>query len=805
MGLRSNNNNEVVNHLAVSSIKNSRMRNVFIVFTIALSVCLLMVMSLYTIGFEESQKRQVANMQHVSYEQVTEEQIEALAKDDRVEMLKLDKLGQGIEVDNKMIRPIWYGNNAIKGDGSEVSFMTISEGKTPEAVNEIAVSKGYCVSMGIVAEPGTEVSISFLDGSTEKFIISGILEMTEKTKVYPILFSESYAKEGTQLKDIRYDALVRIHNAEEMSQNEFLIEIRDIATKSGVERKQVNENNYFQDTLSGGDRQTQQIVVIIVLSIGILFVSILVIYSVFYLSIIGRIRQFGQLRTIGMTKKQIKRMITREGLLLSTMGIPIGLLVGGAIGYVLQKNGWDWKNTFIITGIVIIADIITVLISIHKPARIASTISPIEAAKYTGYYDKKGKLTTKQLQRELTPLSLAKMSVARNRKKTIVTTISLGVGGVLFMLATTFINSTNLEEYSRQGGFRFGEFIIDLSYNAAEIAEHGLTDLQIDNPLNDELMKRLKAIEGVTSITSIGEAVMRWEAHGEMEEESLTGFSKGEIPEKFLESGTLDYDKMIKNDEILICGNSLFEEFYGWKYEIGDTIKITIYNGTEEVEKEFTVIGFIDIKYFRSNPEASCYLIPEDTLNGIMRNMNLTTELIISTEEAKQEQVEAELQQIVRENPILTMDTLREQKEVDEASFTLLFGMILGLSIFIIGFSMINLVNTLITSVVTRKQEFAMLQSIGMTYKQLMKMIQAEGLLLSLGNLIITLVVGTPVSYAVVELLRYFDADYMHFTFPIWFLMGYVVLIIVLPVVVSTVTLRSFEKQTLVERLGVVD
>lgn len=131
--------------------------------------------------------------------------------------------------------------------------------------------------------------------------------------------------------------------------------------------------------------------------------------------------------------------------------------------------------------------------------------------------------------------------------------------------------------------------------------------------------------------------------------------------------------------------------------------------------------------------------------------------------------------------------------------------MILGLSIFIIGFSMINLVNTLITSVVTRKQEFAMLQSIGMTNKQLMKMTLSEGLLLSLGNLIITIAIGTPFSYAIIELLRYFSADYMHFTFPKFFFLGYVVLIIIVPVIVSTVTLHSFDKQTLVERLGIVD
>jgi putative ABC transport system permease protein len=107
--------------------------------------------------------------------------------------------------------------------------------------------------------------------------------------------------------------------------------------------------------------------------------------------------------------------------------------------------------------------------------------------------------------------------------------------------------------------------------------------------------------------------------------------------------------------------------------------------------------------------------------------------------------------------------------------------------------------------VVTKKQEFAMLQSIGMTNAQLMKMIQTEGLSLSIGNLLITLIIGIPASYAGIELLHYFNVDYMHFKFPIWFFLGYVVLIILVPIIVSSVTLHSFKKQTLVERLRIAD
>ncbi len=805
MRLDGNNNRKVITHLAISSINNNGMRNFFIIITIALSVSLLMVMSLYTIGFEKSQQRNVSNMQHVIYEKVTDAQIKAIAEDNRVEMLLLYKFGQGMEVNNKMIQPVWFGKEAIKGDSSALRTMSIIEGKAPEKLNEIGVSRGFCETIGIEPKIGITVSLNFLDGTTEEFVISGILDIVDKTKIYPILFSEDYSLKGSQLKNVSPDAIVRIHNAEDMSQNEFLEVIRDIANMSGVERKHINENNYFVNTLSGGNRQAQQIVAIICIGIGILFVSVLVIYSVFYLSIISRIRQFGQLRTIGMTKKQIKGLITREGLLLSAMGIPIGLLIGGSIGYIIQKNGWDWKNTGIITIIVIVTEIITVLISIHKPARIASAISPIEAAKFSGYKTVDSKLTTQKLYRKLTPGNLAKISGTRNRKKTLLTMISLGIGGVLFMIATTLISSTSLEEYSRQGDFRFGEFVINLSHNAVTMAEHGLTDIQMDNPLNDKLRMNIEEIDGVNEVAIFEKAAINWEAHGEVEKGTITGFTQGEISGKLLESGTMDYEKMVEKNEILICNNSMMEEIYGWKYKLGDKVKLTFHNGKEDVEKEYTIVGFVSYKYYDSNPEAGWFLIPKEALHDIMNNINLTTEMVVSTEHSKQVQIEAKLQKIIDENPLLTMYTLREQKEIDEVDLTLNFGMILGLSLFIIGFSIINLVNTLITNVVTRKREFSIFQAIGMTNGQLMKMIQVEGLLLSFGNLIITLIVGVPVSYAVIQLLRYFGAGYMHFTFPLWFFLAYVVLIVMIPVIVSGAAQNNFKKQSLVERLRIND
>lgn len=800
MKRRRNNNKQIVNHLAMSSIKESKLRNFFIIFAIVLSVSLLMVMALFVTGLEKNAQREVARVQHVIYHEVTEEQIANLKREEDVELLVLSKSGTGIEVDEKMIQPMYYGQEALKGEISDIDMLEIKEGTAPRDINEIAVSEGYCASIGIEAEVGTEISLMFLDGTTEVFVISGILDMEENNQVYPILFSEEYAENGPQLANTYYDAIVRIAGAEHMSQSKSLELIRGIGDRCGIERKNVNENGNFLDTLAGEQLQQQRLLMFGI-GVGILFVSILVIYSVFYLSVIGRIRQFGQLRTIGMTKKQVKKMITKEGLILSAIGIPCGLLIGGVIGYIIKPGGWDWITTILMGIMVAIADIITVLISIHKPAKIASSISPIEAAKFSGYTDKKVLTETRKLNRKITPASLAMMSTVRNRKKTALTILSLGVGGVLFMMATTFISSMNLEEYSKQLEFKYGEFYITHSYNVVETAEHGLTSLQMNNPLNEELKTEIMNINGVKEITTFARATGRWEAHGETSEDTMSGFKKGSISESLIEEGTVDYDEMVRSNKIVICSNNTVKEVFGWEYEIGDIIKFTYFNGERTVEKEFTVAAIISAEYGKMDFNAGWFLFPEDTINEMMYGLDLTTDLIVSTEDDKIEAVEEELQTILSEQPLLTMTTLSDQMEKNSTSFNLFFSIVLGLSLFIISFSILNLINTLITNIVTRKQEFAMLKSIGMSNKQLNRMIQMEGILLTAGNIGITLLIGTMASIGVIELLRQFGGNYMHFAFPIWFFLGYIILIIAVPIIVSVVAIHMFNKQSLVERL----
>lgn len=82
-----------------------------------------------------------------------------------------------------------------------------------------------------------------------------------------------------------------------------------------------------------------------------------------------------------MTQQQIKRMVRKESWQLSRLSIPIGIIIGCIIGYVLVPNGWNWLNAFVIIVIISLLTELSVLLSIHKPIKIASNISPVEAVR----------------------------------------------------------------------------------------------------------------------------------------------------------------------------------------------------------------------------------------------------------------------------------------------------------------------------------------------------------------------------------------------------------------------------------------
>lgn len=788
-------NKKVISRLAKSDLKAKKMGNLFAMITIVIATSLLLVMGLFPGSAKLDLQRHLEYAQDVMYMGVTKDQMENLQKDDRLSYMTYDKMGERMEMDDYIISHVYF-------DGTSTAIKTteLEEGNLPEKENEVLVPKAYMEKIGKEAKVGTEIQVPLLSGKKEVCVVSGFTKDVKNTNVYQIRHSKAYAEKGSTLKDVNYDVLAKVKDAKSMTQDQFLEVIRDAAAKAQIQRSQVNENNYFVGTLPES-KLSPDVLTLAVIGGIILVAGIMVIYSIFYISVTGKTRQYGQLRTLGMTRKQIRRLVRREGFMLALRSLPVGLVLGGIISYAVKPGGFSMGNTLIMALIVIAIILITVLISVLKPAKMASMISPIEAANYSAYNGEHGKKQTKKLQRKITPFTLAGMNSARNRKKTFVTMLSLGIGGILFIGAVTFAVSVDKEKFVRQGEFGAGEFVIHISNNASETAKHGEMEIKLKKPFSDQLYNQVKAVPGVKKIHTTQSAQIEYDYRDQSKSADMVSpFTRDEVSEmkKHLESGALDYDDLLENNKILIRGNDQAEEIFGWRFEVGDEVTLHYWDGKEKT-KTYEVAG--TIKNYKDAFLNGWFVLPEEEVAKQLPGVDLTDTWIISTEPAATNQVELSLDRLMEQNPNLTMMTLRAHRVQYEESMNQMILLIVMLVLFVVLFSMINLINTLITNFMSQRTELAMLQSIGMTGGQIRTLVIGEGLVLAVGNVIVSLIFGSLLGYSVCRLFSYMGVDYMVYRFPLAYSFLYIGAVILVPCLIALVMIRKFKGQSLVERL----
>ena len=780
------------------SLKTGRMRNIFVSITIVLAAALLTAILMFVQGQRTETARELSHAQQVGYYNLTDDQVQALASDERIAYQIRVKTGVLSDMDGFSAMPYYVSEMS-----DEIRIGELTEGTLPEKENEAAVQGAMLERMGIEPKVGSSVTLDFYDGTEETFTVSGILAGGEEAKQFSVFFSEEYAENGSQLKDMPYEVYAKIYGAADMYPDELREVMYLIASDAGIEREYVNPSKAYLDSLT---IDSQQILLCVLVGGVILLACVLVIYGVFYLSVIGRIHQFGQLRTIGMTKKQLKKFVSREGRLLFLRSVLIGIVIGGVAGYFMKPRGFSILNTLIIAAAVFVIIYIITMLSVHKPAKIAGNVSPMEALRYVPQDGMKQTSGRKQC-RDLTPAGLGIMNFSRNRKKAAITMLSLGLGGILFMTAATYMSSFSKESYARQGDFQESEFIISYSPSAVELNENGLSGMQAGSPLGDEMIGEIASIDGVEQITERKGFGVQYDfpQHDEygnndiiypLTEEELQGIGS------YLEEGTADMEALLSGNQVLVAENDIVEEIYGWRFQVGDTVTLHYYDGSGMREKEVEIAGMLNDAFNRDhNGIEGWFVMPEQTLLDWISYDSINSSLLISTDPAKETEVGESLEQIVGDRSELTMETLAERRIAYEQSADQIFGAISGLAIFIMMFSILSMMNTLITNIVTRKQELAMLESIGMSKGQIRKMLLGESLLLVGMTVGVTMTIGTLCGYILCRMLRGIGAVYMQFRFPFEFALGYVVVLILVPLLITIVSMKSFAREALVERL----
>lgn len=610
----------------------------------------------------------------------------------------------------------------------------------------------------------------------------------------------------------------------------------------------------------------------VVLAIGamlvlIIFTGYLIIYNVFQISVVGDIRFYGLLKTIGTTGRQIRSLIRQQALLLSCIGIPIGLLLGWLIGgqltpvIVSRLNGIVSVVSFspvIFVGAALFA-LLTVLLSCARPGRMAAKVSPIEAVRYTEGSGVRGK--SKKSGKGVSLVSMAWANLGRNKGKTVVTILSLSLAVVLLTMTVTFTKGFDMDKYL--ANFVCTDFVVGDAGHFQTGGDIFHEEMAVPQTVVDEINAQGGVTEGgkVYGRTSqVQEFVTedycrsmwgKWNSPEELDakmsflERTEDGLLADGAQLYGMEPFALDHLRVLEGDlsKLYEPGGRYIAAVYGeddygepemdshWA-KLGDTVTLRYVEETEyynpntgEVYGETIPEGepfvsravkYQDVEYtvaaLVSVPSALSYRYygaDEFVLNDQTFIQDTGTENVMvyafDTAEASNAAMESFLADYTEnQNPQFDYES-KATYAAEFESFRSMFLLLGGALSFIVGLvGVLNFFNAILTGILARKREFAVLQSIGMTGNQLKTMLVCEGLFYALGSILFSLaltVVLSPVIAPTMETMFWFFS--YHFTVspvlilaPIFALLGCLV-----PMAVY----RSVARASVVERLREAD
>lgn len=766
-----------------------------IIIAISLAAFLMSMCGTLFFAFQESQNN-MATFQ-ASYDNLTEDKIEKLRHQPEIEMVaSLYNLGE-IKMPEGYSLYLAYMDDAACYIAR--NQFTLKDGTMPSKENEIAVDREMVNKYFSNTAIGDKISFQ-INGKSQDFVISGITESsTESQGNYSCYISKSFVENSSNYNPAKYQSYVCFADADSTSKEILKERIASIGKEIGADYSL--SFLFFRENMG---LSFENILTFVSLSVLVLFAGITVIQSIFRISINEKIRNFGQLRTLGTTALQIKKMINYESRYLSWLGIPPGIVLGAIVGTVLGSNefssGFSPINIpFVMIGVSIICTLM-VKLSVRKPLKIAATTSPIEAVRYIAY--RNAPMQSRKHNKKISPYSLALLNLGRDKKKTASTLLSLIFGGLLLFISASAAVSNTAEQFVREKFFvNGGSFRIYLS-------EESVGKNEINNPLNESLREELLNTKGIQKIIPLRDSVgmCHYSINGNATEGmcDIISVQSTEGNFSFVEQHLID-GQMPKNQfEVLLTDGYM---------ELGVTkgtpIKIT--NSGEEIE--CIVSGFFDKSFVGTENgtdaiDPANLIITQELAQQLFTNTeNFAYSWEIITDKTYNDEIESAIQQkITSKEKGLSICSYNDVVEYMESSMNLLFGSLQMLSLLILLFGIINLINMTLSNHQARKQEISTLRSVGLSLKQLYRSLITEGLLYVLVSFGIVLLVGIPIAIPVSKAVGIlFGMPNLSYQFPTMQIGGYLLILILLQLILSVWEIRDLKKRSLTEQMRAME
>ncbi len=825
-----NPNQKVIRRMAVNTLKINRRRTVTLFLAVLLSS--FMIFTIFTVGesYFRLQKIQNMRMSGAKFDAimygVTDEQRQMCESNPDIVQTGTAGVCGWVEATDQDSTPdvglIWaddgYWNKMMQ------PVIETLEGSYPTAFDEIMVTKSALKECGYEnLGVGDSITMTYgtYDGMTEgTFRISGIWDGYGAKKVFYVS-KAFYDQSGWSLSKAasgRYYMTFKQKLMTKKAQNAFI--------KSMKLGKQ--QNLFFNSDFG-------EAVQILAGLGGLIAVTCLcaylLIYNIMYLSVAGKVRYFGLLQTVGMTERQIKKLLKEQMLLIGTAGIVSGYVAGGMVSFFLIplivktmgiRKKYVGSAMVRFHPVILLATIVLVGVTIHlasrKPAKMAANISPIEAL---GYRPIRRKKKIRKSGKGTIVGKLSREQLAKDKKRTAVVLVSLAASLSVYLCVVTMLDSQAARTII--SNYMDTDLVIknDTAYkeNAADRRDI----------LDENLVKEIRKNDGVSEVHPVvyTEITVPWEPdfaemwmkefyakwmsipyeqekeeyqkHPENFGSSMIGIDEQEFGylNKTLEN-PVDKEDFLSGKACIIYKNGLDLA----DAEITGKEVTCALRGDQEKMKRFTIAGVTNEAYYTALLGYPPTIITSDRVVKAFAENSITLKMSVKYKKEYDRATEQSVLNLLEESDgakdFSWESKLEEADEIERAQGNMpQIG--IGIVLILAFIGIMNYINTFVVNIQSRMTELSVMESIGMTPGQLLGMLVREGALYAGGAWVITLTVGMGITYLFYQSMNYRKIAFSVPILPMIFAVGISFLVCIL---VPVAAWKGMERKgTVVERI----
>lgn len=824
-----NDTRKQIKELANRIMLGNRRRNVFVIIAIAMTTFLISTILCIGSGYLRSTEKQQEMLNGTSADIIltnpTKQQIQALQHDKNITYMGISRQIGFIDtvaysrINSVLLR--WC--DTVEWEQHIVPVIGNVNGHYPASESEIMLPTWILERMGIDHPTlGQTITLSFCYGYTD--IHWQPLSNPEDYSFTLCGWYDDYS--GNKMYDnaIAYIAADFWKNSvanETNTKSALSLTVSgDVENEIYSYLEPLNDLQEFTDLSKAGSSKNSlgPIIAAIGLILTIMVCGYLLIYNVLYISVTKDIRMYGQLKTLGTTERQMQKVVYRQVRVLSFWGILLGLTLSAATVFLIVPFGiralagdtiMDSAITSSYSPLIFIGaglfSFITALISSMKPSKIASRVSPIEALRFSGV--NVSKKNSSKTSRNNKVFKMAISNVFRNKKGTILVLTSLFLGISLFVIVNGILSGLDASYLADE--YMNGDIVIEVSPQT-NLDDSILTELQ-GAPDVQEVSYTTKLSEQwfVDTDNILEKYINDFCATGTVPQEAIEQYVNGNKYQTYVFGiGERDFNEAAS----LINTPLEYGDFCDGKIAFLASATIVPYEGT-------AINGKIQLPLNGENYSLNIapYYLPatfkEDGQTLIAPNIYVSQEWLERIGAVEQVN-RVVLQTDNSEQALDAVNTMFENyggvtitskiEKINELKASFIGITFLGnaISVILLGIGLMNFINMMYVSVNSRSKELAVLESVGMTKKQICGMLRIEGNTYAIITAILILTLGSGVLYGAFQIVKA-QASYAVFTYPFCQIVTSLVIVTMICNLVPILVYKAEANHSIIERLRV--